>query len=119
MPTTLPTQERQARAQHARRRRTLRIAQLRRQVLAGALATFALAFALVAFDGSMGSSTKAAATSGSGASSSSPAPAPAPAATDQFDDGSAQQFDDGSAEQLDDGSGVAGSSADPVQTGQS
>jgi uncharacterized membrane protein YgcG len=107
-----------------RQRRTLRIAQLRQRVIVAAVATFALAFALVASDGSMGSSTKTRATA--------PAPSATPPATDAFDDGTAQQqqpFDDGSGggggvpqQQFDDGGGsndVGGSSADPVQTGQS
>jgi hypothetical protein len=100
----------------ARRRRALRIAVLRQRVLAASLATFALAFALVAFDGSMGSSTKASATSGASAvSSAAPAPAAAPPPTDEFDDGGGQQQQ----QQFDDGSGFAGQAPEPVQTSQS
>jgi hypothetical protein len=62
--------DRQAAAQQARRERADRIARLRRQVLATALGTFVLAFAVILFDGSMGSTTK----------SSAAAPAPAPSA---------------------------------------
>ena len=104
----------------ARRRRALRIAVLRQRVLAASLATFALAFALVAFDGSMGSSTKASATSGASAvSSAAPAPAPAaaPPPTDEFDDGGGQQQQQ--QQQFDDGSGFAGQAPEPVQTSQS
>jgi hypothetical protein len=60
------TDERRVAAHQARLARTERIARLRRQVLAAALATFALAFGVVAFDGSMGSAaagSSAAATS--------------------------------------------------------
>jgi hypothetical protein len=55
-PPTMPEDRRHA-AERARRARTLRIGRLRRQVLAAALGTFALAFGLVAFDGSMGAQT--------------------------------------------------------------
>jgi len=96
-----------------RRRRTFRIAQLRRRVIAASVATFALAFALVASDGSMGSSTKPRA--------SSPAPSATPPATDEFDDGTVQQEQQQQQQQFDDGGSndFGGSSADPVQTGQS
>ena len=113
-------------AQEARRQRGERIARLRRQVLAAAVATFALAFALVAFDGSMGTSTKAAAGSGAAATSSSQ---PATSASGQFDDSStldgSSGFDDsgtvGAGQgSFDDGGGATtGSSADPVTTSQS
>jgi hypothetical protein len=53
--------DRRAAAEQARRERAGRIARLRRQVLATALGTFALAFAVIAFDGSMGSTTKSSA----------------------------------------------------------
>jgi hypothetical protein len=101
----------------------LRVAELRRRVVVASVATFALAFALVASDGSMGSSTKTRATA--------PAPSAPPPATDEFDDGTVQQpqqqpFDDDGGsdapqQQFDDGGsdGFGGSSADPVQTGQS
>lgn len=104
MPTTDP--------QNARLRRALRIMQLRKQVLAAALATFVLAFALVAADGSMGSaSTKAATSSG-------PADSDAiPATTDELGDDAGSFDDSGSFD--DGGGGFAGSSADPVQTSQS
>jgi hypothetical protein len=113
-----------------RQRRTFRIAQLRRRVIAASFATFALAFALVASDGSMGSSTKSRA--------SAAPPSATPPATGEFDDGTVQQqqFDDGTVQQqqFDDGGGddaaqqqfddggsedFGGSSADPVQTAQS
>jgi hypothetical protein len=92
-----------------RRRRRLRIARLRRRVLATSLATFALAFALVASDGPMGSTTKSRA--------NATAHSATPPATGGFEDDSGeqerqQQFDDGA-------SNAGGSSADPVQTGQS
>jgi len=100
---------------HLRRRRTLRIAQLRQRVIAASVATFALAFALVASDGSMGSSTKA-------SRAAAAAPSSTPPATDSFDDGAVappeQQFDDGGGGGGG-GADVGGSSADPVQTAQS
>ena len=64
--------DRQAAAQQARRERAARIARLRRQVLATALGTFVLAFAVIAFDGSMGSTTKS--------SAAAPVPSPDPSA---------------------------------------
>jgi hypothetical protein len=64
--------DRQAAAQQARRERADRIARLRRQVLATALGTFVLAFAVIAFDGSMGSTTKS--------SAAAPVPPPDPSA---------------------------------------
>lgn len=65
MPSTLPASadERRAAAQAARLGRARRVARLRRGVAATALATFALAFGVIAYDGSMGSTTA----SGSGA----------------------------------------------------
>ncbi len=59
MPLPPPTRpdDRRVAASRARLQRTLRVVRLRRQVLAGAFATFALAFGLVAFDGSMGKAT--------------------------------------------------------------
>ncbi|MEA2148842.1 MAG: hypothetical protein QOD69_672 [Solirubrobacteraceae bacterium] len=92
-PPTVPDDRRRV-AERARRARTLRVGRLRRQVLAVALGTFALAFGVVAFDGSMGAQTaSSAASSRSGAAVSGssqplstdafadpqPAPAPAPA----------------------------------------
>lgn len=62
------TDERRAAARHARLQRSRRIARLRYRVLAAALATFALAYGVIAFDGSMGSM---AASSGSTAATSS------------------------------------------------
>lgn len=93
-----------------RRQRRLRITQLRRRVLATSVATFALAFALVASDGSMGSSTKSRANA---TAQSTTAPA-----TGALDDGTVQQEQQ---QHPDDGavSDAGGSSADPVQTGQS
>ncbi len=62
-----PPQDRRRAADRARAQRAQRVGQLRNQVLAAALATFALAFGLVAFDGSMGSQTASSAASpGSG-----------------------------------------------------
>jgi hypothetical protein len=98
-----------------RRQRRLRIAQLRRRVLATSVATFALAFALVASDGSMGSSTKSRA--------NATAQTTAAPATGTLDDRTVQQEQE--QQLLDDGASDAGasdagaSSADPVQTGQS
>jgi hypothetical protein len=86
--------DRRVAAEHARAQRALRVGRLRNQVLAAAVATFALAFGLVAFDGSMGTHTAtSSAAAGSGAAvtgSSSPPPA-----TDDFgsrDDGQSQEF---------------------------
>jgi hypothetical protein len=53
--------ERRAAAQRARHERAGRITRLRRQVLATAIVTFALAFAVIAYDGPMGSTTKSSA----------------------------------------------------------
>jgi hypothetical protein len=116
--STASTDERRAAAQRARLERANRITRLRRQVLATALATFALAFAVIALDGSMGSPTSgsaAASGSGSGAATSSAQQAQDDLATPA--DGTATDgFDDT-------GSGSAtadsGSSADPLTTSQS
>ncbi|MEA2241300.1 MAG: hypothetical protein QOD24_856 [Solirubrobacteraceae bacterium] len=67
--------DRRAAAQQALRERAARIARLRRQVLATALGTFVLAFAVIAFDGSMGSTTK------SSAAAPVPSRDPSPATT--------------------------------------
>jgi hypothetical protein len=70
--------DRRAAAEQARRERAARIARLRRQVLATALGTFVLAFAVIAFDGSMGSTTKS--------SAATPVPSAATTATQPAQD---------------------------------
>jgi hypothetical protein len=93
-----PPQDRRVAAERARQQRMLRVGQLRNQVIAAAVATFALAFGLVAFDGSMGSQTaSSAASSGSGAAVTGPSQPPANDDLGTLDDGQGQQFapDDG------------------------
>jgi hypothetical protein len=93
-PPTLPgpREDRRIAADRARDRRALRVGQLRNQVIAASVATFALAFGLVAFDGSMGSQTASSSASpGSGAAVTGSAQPPA---TDDFgtlDDGGSGQ----------------------------
>jgi hypothetical protein len=53
----MTTDEKRALAAESRRRRAARIAELRFRVVATALATFALAVGVVAYDGSMGQAT--------------------------------------------------------------
>lgn len=55
-PPTAPPDPRIA-AERARAQRTQRVGRLRRQVIAASATTFALAFGLVAFNGSMGAQT--------------------------------------------------------------
>jgi hypothetical protein len=106
--------ERRAAAHASRLQRTRRIAQLRRQVLATALATFALAFGLIAFDGSMGQGQ---------ASSANAAAAPSgrPTTDDLGAATSGDTFDDsGSADDLNAaGTPTTGSSSDALTTSQS
>ena len=90
-----PAADRRADADRAREQRALRVGRLRNQVTAAALATFALAFGLVAFDGSMGSQTaSSAASAGSGAAVTGSSAQPP--ATDDFgaldDGGGSQEF---------------------------
>jgi hypothetical protein len=100
--STASTDERRAAAQRARLARAARIARLRRRVLATALGTFALAFGVIAFDGSMGSAT----------ATSAPAPDPGPAAAAS----APQQAQDELSAPADSGSGL---SSDPLTTSQS
>jgi|GEM_PF-3916175 len=116
MPLPPPTDvvERQAAARQTRLRRANRIALLRRQVMAGALSVFVLAFGLVAFDGSMGSGRSSASAASSSSSASS-----ASAVTSQPDDdaaGFAPPADDSGG--FDD-SGTQGAAPDAIQTSQS
>jgi hypothetical protein len=89
-----PPADRRIAADRAREQRALRVGRLRNQVIAAAVATFALAFGLVAFDGSMGSQTaSSAASSGSGAAvTGSSAQPPATDDLGGFDDGGSQDF---------------------------
>ena len=99
-----PPADRRIAADRAREQRALRVGQLRNQVIAAAVATFALAFGLVAFDGSMGSQT-ASSTASSGSGAAVTGSAAQPPATDDlggFDDG--RGFDDGGAQDLAPGS---------------
>jgi hypothetical protein len=110
--TSTPSDDdRQAAAQRARRERAHRIARLRRQVLATALGTFALAFAVIAFDGSMGSTTKSSAAAAAPAADPSAATSAAQPVQPEQDDFSAT--DDGSS------SPSSASSSDPLTTSQS
>ena len=99
------TDDRRAMAQRARHERARRIAQLRSRVVATALGTFVLAFAVIAFDGSMGAQTTAATappeTTSAGIASA--------ATDDEFDD-------DGTAAAV---SADTGSSSDALTTSQS
>jgi hypothetical protein len=108
------TDERRAAAQHARLERSRRIARLRRMVVAAALATFALAFGVIAFDGSMG----AGAASSSG--SSAPTTSAQTAQDDQpvSDDGFSTATSDGTSSASTAASG-SGSSSDALTTSQS
>jgi len=86
--------------------RARRIARIRRSIVAGTLAAFALAWAVIAFDGSMGSSTASTASSGSESGST---PASASGSTISPSDP-----DSGSA-----GSSAAAAEDGPVVTSQS
>jgi len=66
MTTTAPPEDKRALAQRARLARAARIVQLRRRVVATALATFVLATGIVAWDGSMGGTPAASSTAASG-----------------------------------------------------
>ena len=57
MPSTATPEQKRALAAEARRRRAARVAQLRHRVVATALATFALAVGVVAYDGSTGATS--------------------------------------------------------------
>jgi hypothetical protein len=116
--STAPSDDRRAAARQARLERAHRIARLRRRVLATALGTFALAFAVIAFDGSMGSATtSSAAASGSG---SAAAASSAQSAQDDLSTTAGGTATDGS-----DATGSApaaadsGSSSEPLTTSQS
>ena len=78
-----------ARARIAERAR--RVARIRRSIIAGTLAAFTLAWGIIAFDGSMGSSTASTASSGSdsgSASASTSASAVSPSVQDSGSDDS-------------------------------
>jgi hypothetical protein len=86
--------------------RARRIARIRRHVLAATLATFALAWGVIASTGSMGASSAAATQTASTTSSTQ-------ATTSSSSDGATSSSDDSS------GSSSSGSSSDPVTTAQS
>jgi hypothetical protein len=112
------TDARRAAAQHARLERSRRIARLRRRVLAAALATFALAFGVIAFDGSMGSTAaKSSAASGSGSAAATSSAQTAQDDPSASDDGvtTGTSDDTGSASS----SSGGGSTSDTLTTSQS
>jgi hypothetical protein len=78
--------------------RARRIARIRRSIIAGTLAAFALAWGVIAFDGSMGSSMASTASSGSdsgSASASASTSTISPSAQDSGSDDSAATAQDG------------------------
>jgi uncharacterized iron-regulated membrane protein len=114
-PTRTPAgDERRLTAERARRDRAGRVARLRRQVLATALGTFVLAFAVIAFDGSMGSTTNGSVATPAPASDPPAATSAAQPAQDDHSAGDDVPAADGGAS-----SPSPASSTDPLTTSQS
>ena len=111
------------RAQAKLRARAARIARMRRRVIAASLATFALAFGAIAWDGSMGAQssasggtqTTAAASSGNSTSSSDDPTTSSENQTTSSDDSTTSSDDDSSSSD----NSSSSSSPSTVTTGQS
>ena len=94
--TTPPPPDRAALARERLATRRLRVSNLRRRIVVGALATFVLAWGVIAFNGSMGM----------GATSTTTASAGSTAGTTEADDDSTWWSDDESSDHDDDDDAV-------------